>query len=207
MVAPQQQQQQLLVTCRRGCDASAAAGSRRVHARWGCICVAQDGGCEVPAAAARGDGPQGKNVIRHTLSVYEQTRKDDFSQVNRTVQCSLHLHALQSPTCGSYRIASCSPTLAPAATQTAAHSRLTLTLSSLAHDASVGFHAVNDAMNSPLGQFAMDLGGDIPGPIGTGFHVVSAADDLCVMRGCVACMPLLLCVAVVWQPTRLQVQR
>ncbi len=108
--------------------------------------------------------------------------------------CSLHLHALRSPTCGSYRIASCcSPTLAPAATQTAAHSRLTLTLSSLAHDASVGFHAVNDAMNSPLGQFAMDLGGDIPGPIGTGFHVVSAADDLCVMRGCVACMPLLLC--------------
>ena len=86
-------------------------------------------------------------------------------------------------------------------------SRDTLALSSLEHDASVGFHAVNDAMNSPIGQVVMFVGGEIPGPVGTAFHVVSAADDVCVMRGCVACMPLLLCVAVVWQPMRLQVQR
>ena len=127
------------------------------------------------------------------MSFYEQTRKDDLFRVNGTLQCSLHLHALQSPTCGSYRIASCSPTLAPAATQTAGHSRLTLTLCSLAHDASVGFHAVNDAMNSPIGQVVMFVGGEIPGPVGTAFHVVAGADDLCVMRGCVTCLPLMLC--------------
>ena len=69
--------------------------------------------------------PTGKNVIRDAMLLHERTRKDDIFRVNGTLQCSLqcslHLHALRSPTCGPYRIACCcSPTLAPAATQTAA---------------------------------------------------------------------------------------
>ena len=76
-------------------------------------------------------------------------------------------------------------------------------------DLGVGFHEADRAMNSPIGQAVMDVGGHIPGPVGTAFEVVSVANDLCVMHGCIECMPLLLCgsrcccvaaVAVVWQP-------
>ncbi len=72
-------------------------------------------------------------------------------------------------------------------------SRDTLTLSSLEHDASVGLHAADHFINSPVGHVVMDVGGHIPGPIGTVFTGVSIADDVCVMRGCIACMLLLLC--------------
>ena len=53
--------------------------------------------------------------------------------------------------------------------------------SHIAHDVSSGFSVVNDAMNSPIGQVVMDLGGEIPGPVGTCFHVAAAADDLYVI--------------------------
>ena len=162
----------------------------------GCRAGWQPGGRWLRGSSSRSTrvGPQVKTSSRRS-EFYEHTRKDDVFEVNRTLQCSLHLRALRSPTCGSYRIASCfaaqpSPLLQRKRRHT--HS-LTLTFSSLEHDASVGLHAADHAINSPIGHIVMAVGGEIPGPVGTAFHVVAAVDDACVLRGCVACLPLLSC--------------